>query len=333
MVGLRQVGLLTLALLCSLAGCGREFLSAPASDPAGRQPPGPDVDWGLYRIYWSSRDYLADMAQLSERHPRPPSYVMFYRDLSHLDFPGRAVEAIRTLGAAPVISLELWSWHDSETRCLPLLIDGRYDEALRGWAGAARDEGGRILLRFGFEMNGDWFSWNGDPARYVQAWRHVHQLFDEEGARNVEWLWTPNVTDVPAVPGNARQLYYPGDDVVDWVGLDGYNFGEHHDEYHGWQSFADVFDGPLAELSRRHPDKPIFIGETGCAPGQPGAKARWMREAWSTLVRHPAVRAVVWFDYDKRGEGEPDWSLAGDPSALQAFNETFAAERRPSPGS
>ena len=313
-------------LLLSLAGC-RPGLAAQVDPTAAL-----DVDWGIYRIYWSSRDYGADMEALRARHPRPPSYVMFYRDLDNLTFPERAVEGIRGLGAAPVISLELWLWHDSKTPYLPLLVEGRFDDELKAWARAARDEGGPVLLRFGFEMNGDWFSWNGDPELYVQAWRHAHQLFEEVGAHNVQWLWTPNVTDVPPVPDNDAPLYYPGDDVVDWVGLDGYNFGEHHDEYHVWQSFADVFDEPLAELSRLYPDKPVFIGETGCAPGEPGAKAAWIRDAWATLARYPSVKAVLWFDLDKRREGEPDWRLASEADALAAFNETFAATRNASPG-
>ena len=323
---LLAVPLLLSLTLVGLAGC-RPGLAAQV-EPA----PQIDVDWGIYRIYWSSRDYAADMEALRVRHPRPPSYVMFYRDLGHLSFPTRAVGAIRELGAAPVISLELWLWHDRETPYLPLLVEGRFDEELKAWAQAARDEGGPVWLRFGFEMNGNWFSWNGDPELFVQAWRHVHRLFEEAGAHNVQWLWTPNVTDVPATADNAAPLYYPGDDVVDGVGLDGYNFGEHHDEYHVWQSFADVFDEPLAELSRRYPAKPLFIGETGCAPGEPGAKAAWIRDAWQTLARYPTVQAVLWFDLDKRREGEPDWRLISEPDALVAFNETFAAPQSASPG-
>ncbi|MDX1531405.1 MAG: glycosyl hydrolase, partial [Rhodothermales bacterium] len=76
-------------------------------------------------------------------------------------------------------------------------------------------------------------------------------------AANVAWVWSPNVVSVPDTPDNDMHRYYPGDAYVDWVGLDGYNFGDHHDEWHRWQSFAEVFEAPLAELESRFPRKPV----------------------------------------------------------------------------
>ncbi len=48
------------------------------------------------------------------------------------------------------------------------------------------------------EMNGDWTSWcgtvNGNvPSDYIPAWRHVHDIFVQEGASNVKFDWSPNV--------------------------------------------------------------------------------------------------------------------------------------------
>jgi beta-mannanase len=47
----------------------------------------------------------------------------------------------------------------------------------------------------------------------------VHDLFAAAGARNVTWMWSPNVTYPGAAP---LAGLYPGDDYVDWVGLSGY---------------------------------------------------------------------------------------------------------------
>jgi hypothetical protein len=204
-------------------------------------------------------------------------------------------------------------------------VEGAFDGFFRDWARAARDEGRRVLLRFGFEMNGSWFSWSLRPEPFRAAWRRVHGLFSKEGASNVEWVWSPNVVSVPDEGGNAMHLYYPGDDHVDWVALDGYNFGDEHDEWHRWESFAAVFEKPLAELAARYPAKPIMIAETGSAPGP--RRPAWIREAHAYLQGKPRVRALVWFNYDKRREGEPDWRIDTSPESLEAFNETFARER------
>jgi len=315
----------TRAILDALHGV--RTLAPPAgSAPSGtiEKPPGPP-EYGLYRMYWSRGGYGSRLASWTREFRTPPHFVMFYRDLGRLAFPRSGIEGIRSIGAVPIISLELWNWGDSKTSYLPRILAGEYDEALRGWAAAAAAAGGRILLRFGFECNGDWFSWSGDPPAYVAAWHHAHEIFEKAGAENVEWVWSPNAVSIPRTKENAMFLYYPGDDVVDWVGLDGYNFGDDHDRWHTWESFERVFDGPLAEFRKRYPDKPVIIAETGAASDD--RKAEWIHGAWDYLATRPEVRVVVWFDLDKRREGEPDWRIGSSPGALEAFNETFAAAR------
>ena len=54
-------------------------------------------------------------------------------------------------------------------------------------------------------------------------------IFDAEGATNVTWAWcgtawgmkTPD--SATSTAGSAYQ-YYPGDDVIDWVCADGFNW-------------------------------------------------------------------------------------------------------------
>ena len=111
--------------------------------------------------------------------------------------------------------------------------------------------------------------------------------------------------------------------------MDGYNFGDYHDKWHKWQTFDEVFDNTLNELSHRWPDKPIMITEFACAPGDPQVRERWIRDAFASLARRPQVKAVIWFNYDKRSEREPNWRVDATPGALAAFNETFAAPSPP----
>src|SRR5690606_25171035 len=132
-----------------------------------------------------------------------------------MDFDRDAVEKVSNRGALPLITLEPWnSKHgvDQPDYSLDRIASGDFDDELRRWAEDAKHWGGRLLLRFAHEMNGNWYPWaermNGnDPGDYVNAWRHVHDLFEEVGADNVEWEWSPNVMYQGSTP---FEDLYPG---------------------------------------------------------------------------------------------------------------------------
>jgi hypothetical protein len=305
-------------LSCSKPAAGDQSLGEASAQRRGH------LDWGLYQILWSRR-YGEILEKELKRFSSPPRYVTFYRDLGR-PFPKRAVDAIAGIGATSVVSLELWTWHHGRGKVpfLPAINAGEYDDFLREWAVDAKRDGRRLLLRYGFEFNGDWFSWSGDPAAFVSAWRRAREIFRKVGADNVEWVWAPNIVSVPDRPENNMHLYYPGDEFVDWIGVDGYNFGDHHDKWHVWQSFEQIYADVLPEFQKRYADKPVLITEFGCAPGKPGQRRQWILDAYRTLERYPQVRAVIWFNYDKTREKEPNWRLDEADGSLKAFNETFA---------
>src|SRR5262249_48553137 len=128
------------------------------------------------------------------------------------------------------------------------IAGGAFDGYLRSWARAAKAWGKPFFLRPNHEMNGNWYPWgtgagnpnNNTPEEYVAAWKHLHALFDAEGVTNAVWVWCPNV-------GLSMGEDYPGDGWVDWVGLDGYNWG---DLNAGWLALRDVFGAAYAELLR-----------------------------------------------------------------------------------
>ena len=120
-------------------------------------------------------------------------------------------------------------------------------------------------FRFAHEMNGDWYPWSvgspgGSPQDYVAAYRRVRGMFDDAGAKHVEWVWCPNVI----VNGNVEAISrcYPGDDFVDIVGVDGYNFGDLPG--HRWTQPAELFGDTVALVAQLAPGKPVWINEVGC---------------------------------------------------------------------
>ena len=158
------------------------------------------------------------------------------------------------------------------------------------------------------------------PAAFVDAWRRMHRLFEHQGATNVVWVWCPNAS---AFATGRAQSFYPGDDVVDWVCADGYNWSPLLPGGHAggeWESFADIFE-PFYRWALDS-GKPIMIGETGAQEGAPGQKADWIADMAATLrTRFTRVRALLYFNAiaGSNTGGVFDWRVETSPSALRAF--------------
>ncbi len=211
--------------------------------------------------------------------------------------------------------LPLVSWQPF-AQPLAEIAAGRHDEYVRTWARQAARAPGELYVRLFPEMNGDWTPWHGDPAALRAAWRRVVALFDEEGATNVRWVFSPNVTDEPRTDANRMELYYPGHDYVDVLALDGYNWGSTRPHI-GWRSFEEVFARGYARVAALGP-QPVWIAEVASAE-QGGSKARWVREMLSS-TRFDRLEAIVWFNEDK----EADWRIESSPASLAAFRDWFA---------
>lgn len=312
--------------LLLVVGAFAGLLLAMTSARPGQNKRGAGLDWGLLTMRSHPENFKKRLETNFARFDAPPKYVMFFYPLG-ADFPRPWIEPPAELGAATIVSLELTQWGPrAKSSYLPAILAGDYDDSFRKWSQGAKAYGGRVLLRFGYEFNGNWFSWSLDPPAFVAAWRRAHDIFGAVGASNVEWVWAPNFESCPNTPENDMHLYYPGDKYVDWVAVDGYNFGDHHDEWHHWVAFDEVFDNVLTSFRKRYPDKPVMLAEFGSAVGRPGQRAAWIRDAYASLQHRPEVRAVIWFDLDKRREHEQDWRIDATADSLEAFNETFAAK-------
>lgn len=176
-----------------------------------------------------------------------------------------------------------------------------------------------VFLRWGHEFNIEKYPWgivNNDkkPEKYIKAFRHVHDIFKKAGATNVKWVWCFNNYPNPNEFWNNWDQAYPGDEYVDWIGIDGYNWGTTQ-SWSGWQSFKEMFRDQVREASKNYPGKPIMIAEFGsCEEG--GNKANWVKDIPSTLkVGMPQVKAIVLFDIRK----ECDWRVTSSEKAKEAY--------------
>jgi cellulose synthase (UDP-forming) len=214
----------------------------------------------------------------------------------------------------PLVTIEPWPT-DSSTDVLGAVLSGKSDADLRQLADiAAASQPQVVLVRWGHEMElANLYPWGAqDPAEYQQAFRHVVAIFRQEGATNVRFVWSP--------AGNSNALdYYPGDDVVDYVGVTVLEDAT-WDASFGLppQSFDDIF-GPRYQLLAPL-GKPMFVSEVAVS-GTPEYQTSWLTAAARSLANYPDLVAVVYFDdVNPRLNGlssEPDWRISGD--ALRAF--------------
>jgi len=161
---------------------------------------------------------------------------------------------------------------------------------------------------------------------YVKMWRHVHDVFQQEGANNlVVWVWAPNiVNNLPAThkaPGYLESLY-PGDAYVDWVGLSGYLRPPYKPDNDF--SFDYTFKASLNEL-RSITSKPIILAEVGASETE-GHKAAWITSFFQALAKpeNDDIIGFSWFDlavtsYVEGVRATNDWRIDSRADSLSAF--------------
>ncbi|HEY3501548.1 MAG TPA: glycosyl hydrolase [Actinocatenispora sp.] len=232
------------------------------------------------------------------------------------DFRPQAVVASYQQGAVPAITWEPWAGLQGGTSQpaygLEKIVDGGYDGYVTRFATAVKQQKWPIVLRFGHEMNGNWYPWSesksGNKAGdYVKAWRHVHDIFTKVGATNVIWVWSPNI--VRPVPSTSLHPLYPGDRYVDWIGMVGYAADE---ETRASQTFEET----ILRL-RTFTHKKILITETGAGPGK--NQAKWTTAFFNWLTGRDDVVGFVWFEYNKESTGTKDWRFTVNSDTLDAF--------------
>ena len=211
----------------------------------------------------------------------------------------------------------------------PNQIEAVQDDAyLNQWAKDAARCGTPVFLRFGGEMNGNWTPWGRNPLAYRKAFRLVHEVVNR-WASNVALVWAPG-----AVPTYNLDLYYPGDDVVDWVGISLYlvRFYDNDLSRPAWQDGPASFIAPFYEKYAAR--KPLCLTECGIsrrsrAEGRDAddyAAARIFDLLDAIKIRYPRLKMFCWFTRNnletaQAGRRLNDYSLPDGSLALAAFRD------------
>jgi mannan endo-1,4-beta-mannosidase len=265
-----------------------------------------------------------------------------------------ALTDIWEAGSVPLITWQPLLKEEQETSELieRKIVRGKYDDQIETWASLLDDwarprgektRGRRFYFRPAHEMNGDWFPWSavdssripadvdpapnqnggpnpaaGTPKEYVGMWQRLHRIFSKTGMdeTNIQWVWSPNADEIGGIK---TERYYPGDEFVDWIGLDGFNFGGSQQYSTGrsnWRSPEEVFD-PMLNRMRELTDKPVALTEfaSSSVPDsgnghRPQKKAKWIRNVFSYITENN-IKMTCWFNINKTGAEESDWPVFG----------------------
>lgn len=292
--------LLILAVVATMIGLGLAFFqSGRPSSPGARvtrvpcKPQAP--------LPAQTGHYLG----IIMRHPGPPPFRAnlgeFYTPFGGY-FPEGAASEYRRHGLTPFIQI------DPRKVSIASIASGGYDQYLHRFATAAKNFCTALIMSFGHEFNGQWYSWGVKhvaPSIFVAAWKRIYTIFQEVKARNVTWAWDPDAL------AKAPRPWWPGSQYVNWIGIDGY-FRKRNDI-----SFKDVFVERIQQI-RQFTSKPMLIAETGAPPGS--NRIRQVRALISGVKRYELL-GLVWFDLP----GLQNYNINHDRAALHVFEKAQLA--------
>jgi len=205
------------------------------------------------------------------------------------------------------IGLNLTAGNDDGSGRADAVADGVYDEAIEAFIRALKDFDVPTWVRIGYEFEG---SWNGyTPEGFVSAFKYITGKIRESGLENVATVWCSAGGSAGFIAFDQLMDYYPGDEYVDWWGVDTFS--------------ADELSNPwlvkFYSLAGKH-RKPVMIGEAtpryvGVTNGQQSWDA-WFKPFFDMVRQHPEIKAISYINWDwvywsnELGFGWHDWEDA-----------------------
>lgn len=195
----------------------------------------------------------------------------------------------------------------------PGIAAGRYDSLIRRRAEAVKRLDTPVFIAFRWEMDRPNLRGKvGSPADYIAAWKHTRQIFDDVGATNVGWVWAPTAK---GFTGGYAQAYYPGDDQVDWLGVDAYTGPR-------LRPFSQVM-AAFMRFAAKHDDKPAMVAEFGLSD-RGGKRPGWLAAARTYVKAHPQLKAVLYFNWNTEPRDNAQLALQASATGRRAFHAWLA---------
>ena len=220
----------------------------------------------------------------------------------------------------PQIGLSMVAGKDTGDGRDALVAEGGCDEQLEVFVEALRALGRPAFIRIGYEFEGPWNGYR--PESYKRAFIRIARRL-RQAKFDVATVWC----SAGASAGNASTVrmleFYPGDEWVDWWGID--LFAEN-------ELSSPVTEEFLSAASHRA--KPVMIGEStprliGVDRGMDSWN-RWFAPYFGLIRRHPGIKAFCYINWewrewsDRLGFPWHDWGdarIERNAEVLQQYRE------------
>lgn len=197
---------------------------------------------------------------------------------------------------------------------------------LREWLATVAAHEGQIRFTLNHEPETTDSAANGTAEDFVAAWRRLAQVRDEVAdADTVPLVFV--ITRGSYATGQVDN-WYPGDDVVDLIGVDAYNWYTCQGTDREWIEPEPLL-APAIEFAIER-GKPLAIGEIGSTedPRDPSRKADWIDALDTYLHTEQAIEHiafVAWFSVHDRGWPDCNWAYDSSPLSIEAFGRLLGA--------
>lgn len=259
-----------------------------------------------------------------DTHIRPrliQFYLQWPEDPLHKESINTSLKVIEDQGSVPCLTWEPMYIKNNKEHTIPFkqILQGKYDTYLINMANELQARKRIIIIRFAQEMNLQRYHWGSEEEKefgpqstqlYKDTFKYIVNLFRKQQAHNVLWAFCPNHASVPDDAWNQPINYYPGNEYIDILGMDGYNWDIHANNTRKswtqpWQSFEDLFKPIYEKLKKISNDKPILVFETASVSREGGKrKPDWILGAIETAKKWDLL-GIVWFQIEK----EEDWRI------------------------
>ncbi len=231
---------------------------------------------------------------------------------------GSFFHAADSIGFIPELSLFLTSDVPTDSA---IALTTQYDGIIDSIITLSKQYGKAMFLRIGGEFNGDWNGYH--EYLYVTMFRKITDMFAARGFRDsIATIWCyypagPNNFDSTDVRGS---LWYPGDDYVDWFGLDLFDPQDFD------MALPDYNRGVITRKGKaerflamaRSKGKPVYMSETSAkgmnisadpADSQEDWNA-WFAKFWEFIAAHTEIKGFSYIDANWPEHAYPGWGDA-----------------------
>ena len=248
--------------------------------------------------------------------------------------------------------------------------------------------GTQQLVRFAPEMNGSWIAWGQQPTAFASAFARLADTV-HSGDSGALMVWAPSYGSgypfglaegrLDSLSDRDRSIldtnddgevtqaddpyepYYPGDSVVDWVGLTMFYFGKgdaresagvnveliqnevaSSDEVEktfeeSWGYTISQNDNFYDRFAVGH-DRPLLLGtgalydESIGGASELDVKRGWWKQVLAAIDSRPLIQGVTWLELEREeaeaGGSKVDWRATGDSQLATAFLADLRADDR-----